>query len=108
MPLLSSKKKQLVLYNRSGIAAPFVVKMERYQAYDPHKQAKRMGKVTRGLGQMFFFGKMETVPRTGGKKRLGIFRDTVPYETQYFFHCQASPSHGSRSAATSTSLAARC
>ena len=47
MPLLSSTKKQLVLYNRSGIAAPFVVKMERYQAYDPHKHAKRMGKVPR-------------------------------------------------------------
>ena len=52
MPLLSSKKKQLVLYNRSGISAPFVVKMERYQAYDPHKHAKRMGKVLTAVTKM--------------------------------------------------------
>ena len=37
MPLLQSKKKQVVLYNRSGIAAPFVVKMERFPAFDPNK-----------------------------------------------------------------------
>jgi hypothetical protein len=52
MPLLQSKKKQLVLYNRSGIAAPFVVKMERYPAYDPNKRAKRMGKVLTAVTRM--------------------------------------------------------
>jgi len=52
MPLLQSKKKQVVLYNRSGIAAPFVVKMERFPAFDPNKRAKRMGKVLSAVSRM--------------------------------------------------------
>merc|ERR1719171_2361056 len=52
MPLLHSKKKQVVLYNRSGIAAPFVVKMERFPAFDPNKRAKRMGKVLSAVSRM--------------------------------------------------------
>lgn len=53
MQLLSSKSLQVVLYNRSGIPAPFSLSVAKYKAHDPQTKGKKIGGLLDAATKMY-------------------------------------------------------
>lgn len=53
MPLLSSKSMQVVLYNRSGIPAPYAVSVAKNPAYVPNLKGRKIGGLLEAATKMY-------------------------------------------------------
>jgi len=65
MELQKSKKMQLVLYNRTGIATPFSLRVEKNPAYDPLAKGRKIGGMLDAATRMYSLCSMDG---TGGSR----------------------------------------
>jgi len=93
MELLKTKTMQLVLYNRTGIPTPFGIRVDKFPAWDPLGQGKKIGGLLEAATRMYA---MATTTAAAAGQKAGTVDFPSDDTSMQTFSAEPQPAAGGR------------